>query len=76
MTSPDHIWHRPIWPAGMSLYIVIVTLGDVALTSALSWSPTIFRSSADDVLTSVMPCFNSTIAMAVCQSSMIAVLSL
>jgi hypothetical protein len=60
----------------MSLYIVMVTLGDVALTSAESCSPTIFRSAADDVLTSVMPCFSSTIAIAVWKSSMIAVLFL
>ena len=30
MMSPDHIWHSPIWPDGMSLYMVIVTFGDVA----------------------------------------------
>ena len=76
MMSPDHIWDSPICPAGMSLYMVMVTLGDVAFTSAVSCSPTIFRSSAEDVLTSVMPCLSSTSAIAVCQSSMIAVLSL
>ena len=76
MMSPDHICARPICPAGRSLYIVMVTFGEVAVTSALSCSPTIFRSASDEVLTSVMPCCRSTIAIAVCKSSMTAVLPL
>lgn len=76
MTSPDHIWDSPIWPAGRSLYMVMVTFGEVAATIAVSCSPTFFRSSAEEVLTSVMPSFSSTIAIAVCQSSMTAVLFL
>ena len=76
MMSPDHICARPICPAGRSLYIVMVTFGEVAATSACSCSPTIFRSASDEVLTSVMPCFSSTMAIAVWKSSMTAVLPL
>ncbi len=76
MMSPDHICDTPSWPAGMSLYIVMVTFGDVAATIALSCSPTTFRSASDEVFTSVMPWRRSTIDMAVCQSSMTAVLPL
>ena len=36
MMSPAHIWDSPIWPAGMSLYMVMVTFGDVAATIAVS----------------------------------------
>ena len=55
MMSPDHIWESPIWPAGRSLYMVMVTFGDVAATIAVICSPIIFRSSGFDVLTSVLP---------------------
>src|SRR5687768_6072329 len=71
--SPDHIWLTPSWPPGMSLYIDTVTLGLVASEIAVSPSLIVRRSSADDVLTSVIPARSPTIAMAVCQSSMIAV---
>ncbi len=56
--------------------MVMVNLGEVAATRALSCSPTFFRSSAEEVLTSVMPNFSNTIAIAVCQSSITAVLFL
>ena len=56
--------------------MLIVTFGEVASTSAVSCSPTCLRSSAEEVLTSVMPSLSSTIDIAVCQSSITAVLFL
>jgi hypothetical protein len=66
----------PICPSGRSLYIEIVTFGDVAFSSVLSWAAMSWRSFGEEVLMSVIPLRSNTIAMAVCQSSMIAVLPL
>lgn len=76
MMSPDHICASPSCPAGRSLYAVMVTFGEVAATSWVSCSPTIFRSASEEVLTSVMPLRSSTMPIVVCQSSSTAVLPL
>ena len=73
MMSPDHICERLNTPAGRSLNMVTVTAGAVLAFSCASASPTRIRSSAEEVLTSVMPSFSSTMAIAVCQSSSTAV---
>ena len=74
--SPDHIWHRPNWPAGRSVYIVMVTFGFMVWRISSSWSRTRAMSSGLVVLMSVMPLRSSTIAIAVCQSSRTAILPL
>ena len=72
MASPDHIWHRPYWPAGRSVYIEMVTRGRIVSRSSSSCSRTIAMSSGSVLLMSCWPLRSRTIAIAVCQSSRIA----
>ena len=56
------------------MYIEIVTLGWVASLSSVRFSWMTARSSGLSVFTSGSPARSATMAMAVCQSSMIATL--